>query len=61
MRGTDECDVGNNLRHIAFIEGRYIAGVGRHGLIDGHAIALNSNLANWLEGTIMLACPSASL
>ena len=42
-------DENTNQVHTIYLDGKYVTGTGRKGLIDGHAVALNRALIEWFE------------
>lgn len=42
-------DARGNERHSIYLDGKYITGPGRRGMIDGHMVGLNGTLVGWFE------------
>jgi hypothetical protein len=44
-----------------FLDGEYITGTGRRGVLNGNAIALNGSVVRWIERAFSTTCPSVSM
>lgn len=53
--------ISKGSKHSLFLDGRYITGTGRRGVLNGSPIAVNSALVKWVERAFRTACPSLPL